>query len=174
MDWVKEQEVASRLRVKRASDERHLNEEEDEEDEKDGDEYVQEEKHEEYGEKQGYDDEIDEEEDEEDEEDEDEDELWDDYGDTKEGDNNAGERSRLHRKDKRKVSSSKYRGVSLHKRNKSKQWHAQIRIDGKKKYLGYHATEEEAARAYDAEGARLGQELNFPEEWEDVEDIEDK
>ena len=75
MDWVKEQEVASRLRVKRASDERHLNEEEDEEDEKDGDEYVQEEKHEEYGEKQGYDDEIDEEEDEEEEEeDEDEDE----------------------------------------------------------------------------------------------------
>ena len=70
MDWVKEQEVASRLRVKRASDERHLNEEEDEEDEKDGDEYVQEEKHEEYGEKQGYDDEIDEEEDEEEEEEE--------------------------------------------------------------------------------------------------------
>ena len=106
VDWVKAEEMASRLRVKRDSDERHLNEEEDEEDEKDVDEYVQEEKYEEYGEKQGYDDEIDEEEDEE-EEDEDEDELWDYYGDTKEGDNNAGERSRLHRKDKRKVSSSK-------------------------------------------------------------------
>ena len=91
MDWVKEEEMASRLRVKRESDERHLNEEEDEEDEKDVDEYVQEEKYEEYGEKQGYDDEIDEEEDE---EDEDEDELWDDYGNTKEDDNNAGERSR--------------------------------------------------------------------------------
>jgi hypothetical protein len=176
MDWVKEQEVASRLRVKRASDERHLNEEEDEEDEKDGDEYVQEEKHEEYGEKQGYDDEIDEEEDEEDEdEDEDEDELWDDYGDTKEGDNNAGERSRLHRKGKGKApSSSKYRGVTLNKSNKSKPWRACISIDGKKEYLGYHATEEEAARAHDAEGARLGRELNFPEEWKNVEDIEAK
>ena len=173
MDWVKEQEVASRLRVKRASDERHLNEEEDEEDEKDGDEYVQEEKHEEYGEKQGYDDEIDEEEDEKD-EDEDEDELWDDYGDTKEGDNNAGERSRLHRKGKRKASSSKYRGVSLNKRNKSKPWQAQITIDGKSKYLGSYATEEEAARAHDAEGARLGHELNFPEEWENVKDIEER
>ena len=68
-------------------------------------------------------------------------------------------------------SSSKYRGVSLNKYSKSKPWQAQIRIDGKLKYLGYHATEEEAARAYDAEGARLGQELNFPEEWVDVEDI---
>ena len=50
----------------------------------------------------------------------------------------------------------------------------QIWIDGKNKYFGYHATEEEAARAYDAEGARLGRELNFPEEWKDVEDIEAK
>ena len=122
MDWVKEQEVASRLCVKRASDERHLNEEEDEEDEKDGDEYVQEEKHEEYGEKQGYD-----------EEEDDNDELWDDYGNTKEGDNNAGERSRLHRKDKCKVSSSKYRGVSLNKHNKSKPWRAESWVDGKTK-----------------------------------------
>ena len=40
VDWVKEEEVASRLRVKRDSDERHLNEEEDEEDEKDVDEYA--------------------------------------------------------------------------------------------------------------------------------------
>ena len=37
-----------------------------------------------------------------------------------------------------------------------------ICIDGKRQYLGYHATEEEAARAYDSEGARLGRELNFP------------
>ena len=35
---------------------------------------------------------------------------------------------------------------------------------GKRKHLGNYATEEEAARAYDAEGARLGQELNFPDE----------
>jgi len=71
-------------------------------------------------------------------------------------------------------SSSKYRGVSRHKGSKSKPWEAQIYIDGKREYLGYYATEEEAARAHDAEGARLGQELNFPEEWKDVEDIEAK
>ncbi len=34
--------------------------------------------------------------------------------------------------------------------------------------------EGEAARAHDTEGARLGRQLNFPEEWEDVEDIEEK
>ena len=62
-------------------------------------------------------------------------------------------------------SSSKYRGVSLNKGQKSKSWQVRIKIDGKLKHLGYHATEEEAARAYDAEAARLGQELNFPEEW---------
>ena len=71
-------------------------------------------------------------------------------------------------------SSSKYRGVSLNKGKKSKPWEARIRIDGKRKHLGYHATEEEAARAYDAEGARLERELNFPEEWKNVEDIEEK
>ena len=52
VDWVKEEVMASCLRVKKASDERHVNEEKGEEDEKDGDEYVQEEKYEEYGEKQ--------------------------------------------------------------------------------------------------------------------------
>ena len=81
-----------------------------------------------------------------------------------------------YKKGKRKASSSssKYRGVSLTKGSKSKPWVAQIRINGKYKYLGSYATEEEAARAHDAEGARLGQELNFPEEWKDVEDIEEK
>ena len=61
-------------------------------------------------------------------------------------------------------SSSKYRGVSLNTGNKSNPWQAQISIDGKLKYLGSYATEEEAARAYDAEGARDGRELNFPDE----------
>ena len=80
-----------------------------------------------------------------------------------------------YKKGKRKASSSsKYRGVSLNKGSESKPWVAHIRIDGKGKYLGSYATEEEAARAHDAEGARLGQELNFPEEWVDVEDIEAK
>ena len=79
-----------------------------------------------------------------------------------------------YKKGKRKASSSKYRGVSLHKGRKSKPWRAWIRIDGKDKHFGYHATEEEAARAHDAEGARLGRELNFPEEWKNVEDIEAK
>ena len=144
MDWVKQEEVASRLRVNRASDERHVNEEENQKDEKDGGEYVQEEKYGEYGEKQGYE-----------EEEDDDNELWDDYGNTKEDDNNAGERSRLHCTDKRKAT-SKYRGVSLNKGRKSKPWKARIIIDRKSKYLGSYATEEEAARAYDAEGARLG------------------
>ena len=83
----------------------------------------------------------------------------------------------LRYKGKRKASSSsssKYRGVSSNKGSESNPWQARIRIDGKQKHLGSYATEEEAARAHDAEGARLGQELNFPEEWEDVEDIEEK
>ena len=59
---------------------------------------------------------------------------------------------------KRKApSSSKYRGVSLNKGSESKPWIAHIMIEGKGKYLGSYATEEEAARAHDAEGARLGQ-----------------
>ena len=67
-------------------------------------------------------------------------------------------------KGKRRDPSSKYRGVWLNKRSKAKPWIAAISIDGKRKYLGSYATEEEAARAHDAEGARLGYELNFPEE----------
>ena len=68
-----------------------------------------------------------------------------------------------YKKGKRKAS-SKYRGVGLNKARKSKPWEAKIWIDGKNKNLGSYATEEEAARAYDAEGAQRGRELNFPDE----------
>ena len=88
--------------------------------------------------------------------------------------NNNNEESN-HVSGKRKASSSSnYRGVHRNKHIKSKPWAARISIDGKNKYLGIHATKEDAARAYDAEGARVGRELNFPEEWKNVEDIEEK
>ena len=76
-----------------------------------------------------------------------------------------------YKKGKRAASSSKYRGVSLKKGSKLKPWVASIYIDRKLKYLGSYATEEEAARAYDAEGARLGRKLNFPDELEMTEDF---
>ena len=89
-------------------------------------------------------------------------------------DRSKGKYEALSYKKGKRTPSSKYRGVRRNKHNKLKLWQAQIRIDRKKKYLGSYATEEEAARAYDAEGARLGQELNFPEEWKNVEDFEEK
>jgi hypothetical protein len=49
---------------------------------------------------------------------------------------------------KRKGTSSKYRGVTWHK--KDLRWQASIEIKGKCKYLGQFAKEKEAARAYDA------------------------
>ena len=54
------------------------------------------------------------------------------------------------------------------KGRKSNRWRAQIDIDGKKTHLGTYATEEEAARAHDAEGARLGRKLNFPKKEHDL------
>ena len=60
------------------------------------------------------------------------------------------------------------------KDNRSKPWVAKIAIDGKTQYLGTYATEEEAARAFDAKAAKHGRKLNFPDEWEDVEDIEEE
>lgn len=42
---------------------------------------------------------------------------------------------------------SKYPGVSWHKRDKK--WHAQIKIGGKVKHLGYFTDEREAAKAYE-------------------------
>jgi hypothetical protein len=62
-----------------------------------------------------------------------------------------------------KSSSSKYRGVRFHKRDKK--WGAHLSVNNKVKYLGYFITEEEAALAYDDEAVRqFGPEasLNFP------------
>jgi hypothetical protein len=43
-------------------------------------------------------------------------------------------------------SSSKYKGVSWHKA--TNKWHAQIKVDGKSKHLGYFINEDNAALAY--------------------------
>lgn len=105
-------------------------------------------------------------------------ELWDGGDDDEESrmlcgnENNNDKESKGVSGKRRASSSSNYRGVYRNQRNKSKPWQVQIWIDGKCKYFGTYATEEEAARAYDAEGARLGRVLNFPEEWKNVEDIE--
>jgi hypothetical protein len=67
--------------------------------------------------------------------------------------------------------SSKYRGVSLHKR--TGRWEAKCTIDGKQTFLGSHSSEEEAARAWDrwklwsckADGKKkeeVEEELNLP------------
>ena len=46
----------------------------------------------------------------------------------------------------RKVGTSSYTGVAFHKHNKK--WYSCIRINGKRKYLGYFKTEIEASNAY--------------------------
>lgn len=46
----------------------------------------------------------------------------------------------------KKNQSSRYRGVV--RRNRKKPWQVQIRVRGKKIYIGSYATEKEAARAY--------------------------
>lgn len=48
--------------------------------------------------------------------------------------------------------SSSYKGVYLNSARKD--WHAQIRIDGKRKHLGYFRTEEDAYAAYCAAAAK--------------------
>ena len=61
-----------------------------------------------------------------------------------------------------KNSSSKYRGVCWHKKNKK--WTAHIKIDKKTIYLGIFESEEDAAMAYDAKAKELHGEwtyLNF-------------
>lgn len=60
---------------------------------------------------------------------------------------------------------SGYKGVHFCKRER--RWVAQIAINGKKRALGYHATAEAAARAYDRAAKELHGEFarpNFPEE----------
>ena len=54
---------------------------------------------------------------------------------------NQGNRS------KGKNTSSCYKGVSWHSKNKK--WHAQIKLNGKKYHIGSFKNEEDAARAYD-------------------------
>jgi hypothetical protein len=55
--------------------------------------------------------------------------------------------------------SSKYRGVSWDKRDN--QWHACIRVAGKKENLGFFDDEEAAARAFDLRARMLGRPTNF-------------
>ena len=43
-----------------------------------------------------------------------------------------------------------------------KKWTAAIRIDGKRKNLGYYHNEKEAARIYDEQAILLGKPVNFP------------
>ncbi len=67
---------------------------------------------------------------------------------------------------KKRGSLSRYKGVGYSKDRRK--WYAQIKMMGKDIWLGYHATEIEAARAYDRKAVELFGEfanLNFPEEW---------
>lgn len=69
----------------------------------------------------------------------------------------------FNRRKQTKPASSQYKGVSYDKRHSK--WHTYIRQDGKKKTIGYFATEEEAARVYDTHALLLCGEyarLNFP------------
>ena len=56
--------------------------------------------------------------------------------------------------------SSLFIGVSWTERNQK--WCASIKVDGKRKHLGYFDDDVEAARAYDTFAADLGRQLNMP------------
>lgn len=61
----------------------------------------------------------------------------------------------------------KYKGVFMRARLGSRPWQAAIKANHHKHFLGYFATAEQAARAYDAAARRLFGEFarpNFPEE----------
>lgn len=60
---------------------------------------------------------------------------------------------------RRRRTVSVYYGVTFYKR-----WRAAVYVKGKRRHLGYHDTEEQAARAVDAELLRIGDShlLNFP------------
>jgi hypothetical protein len=65
---------------------------------------------------------------------------------------------------KSRTGSSQYKGVNFH--TSRDQWQAQIKFNGKRKWLGYFNTPEEAAVAWDRAARELHGEfafLNFPE-----------
>ena len=53
--------------------------------------------------------------------------------------------------------SSKYKGVTWHKRDCK--WQASIKVYGKKRFLGYFDSEEDAAEAYRTEAKKLHKEF---------------
>ena len=70
------------------------------------------------------------------------------------------------RKQRRGVTTSRFKGVYREKRCPLRPWAAVIRVSGKMRGLGYYADEEDAARAYDAAAREVFGEfalLNFPE-----------